>query len=94
MLFRKRERYRDVPPQVRGQEADLFGTAAGLIPIEFDMMLKGSLTTRKGKTIRQYCVVVDGAPRLVTSGDMVDRKTYEALLSAKAIRPVISDSHK
>jgi hypothetical protein len=50
------------------------------------MMLKGSFCKRRKKTVRQFGVTVNGATRLVTSGDMVDRETYEALLAAGAIR--------
>ena len=57
--------------------------------IDYDMMLKGSIATRRGKPIRQYGVTVDGATRLITSGDTVDRKTYEALVAAGAIRSAL-----
>ncbi len=50
------------------------------------MMLKGAELTRRGRRIRQYAVMVGGMMHLVTSGDTVDRSTYEALLSAEAIR--------
>lgn len=52
------------------------------------MMLKGSLYERKGGVVRQATVTVDGATRLVTSGDRIDRRTYDALVVAGAISPV------
>jgi hypothetical protein len=58
-----------------------------VVRIEFDMMLKGSVYRRRGGNVRQFGVTVHGATRLVTSGDAVDRSTYEALLAAGAIRP-------
>jgi hypothetical protein len=58
-----------------------------LIRIDFDMMVKGSVVMRRGKTIRQFGVTVCGSTRLVTSGDVVDLQTYEALVAAKAVRP-------
>ena len=58
-----------------------------MVRIEFDMMLKGSVYRRRGGNVRQFGVTVHGATRLVTSGDLVDRSTYEALLVAGAIRP-------
>lgn len=55
--------------------------------IDYDMMLKGSIATRRGKPIRQFGVTVDGATKLITSGDIVDRKTYDALVAAGAVKP-------
>ncbi len=55
-------------------------------PIDFNMMLKGSVYKRRNGNVRQFGVTVDGATRLVTSGDRVDRATYNALLEAGAIR--------
>lgn len=60
----------------------------GLVAIAFDDMLKGSISMRGRKRIRQCCVTVNGASRLVTSGDRVDQKTYQALLEAGAVRAV------
>lgn len=55
-------------------------------PITFEMMLKGSVYKRRGGNIRQFGVTVDGSTRLVTSGDLVDRATYNALVGVGAIR--------
>lgn len=52
------------------------------------MMLKGSIYHRRKQTVRQFGVTVNGATKLVTSGDMVDAATYDALVAAGAIRPV------
>ncbi len=59
-----------------------------LVRIEFDMMLKGSVYRRRSGNVRQFGVTVGGATRLVTSGDWVDRATYEALLAVRAIRHI------
>ena len=57
-----------------------------LFKIDFDMMLKGSICKRGRQTVRQFGVTVGGATRLVTSGDVVDRDMYDALLKAGALR--------
>jgi hypothetical protein len=59
----------------------------GLMRIEFDMMRKGHVIVRGKKQVRQIGVTVHGATRLVTSGDMVDLATYEALVLAGVIDP-------
>ena len=51
------------------------------------MMIKGSIYDRPSGRVRQFGVTVDGATKVITSGDFVDRATYEALLKAGAIRP-------
>ncbi len=80
MLFRKRQKY---PPTVELSETP---ERPQFYQIDLEMMLKGSFCKRRKKTIRQFGVTVNGATRLVTSGDVVDRETYEALLAAGAIR--------
>ena len=55
--------------------------------IDYEMMVKGSVCRRRSRVVRQYGVTVNGATRLVTSGDVVDAETYNALLAAGAIRP-------
>jgi hypothetical protein len=85
VLFRKRDKHAGVP--ARGhQGAGTPQDHAGLHRIDFDMMLKGNVVLRKGKPIRQLGVTVDGSTRLVTSGDLVDQETYQALLAVGAIR--------
>jgi len=59
--------------------------AVGPVAITFDMMLKGSQHVRGRKKVRQHAVMVGGALRLVTSGEIVDRETYEALLAAEIV---------
>ena len=56
--------------------------------ISFEMMLKGNVVRRKSGDVRQFGVTVGGSTCLVTSGDTVDRETYDALLKAGAILPV------
>lgn len=62
-------------------------TQADRIRIEFDMMRKGHVITRGKKQVRQIGVTVNGSTRLVTSGDLVDLETYEALVLAGVIEP-------
>lgn len=80
MLFRKRQR----PQQ---GEAGAAGADAPGYQIDFDMMLKGNVYKRPSGQVRQFGVTVRGSTRLVTSGDWVDRDTYEALIEAGAVRP-------
>lgn len=84
MLFRKRQKT-GASSDASGESGEPGGQPE-LYRIDYDMMLKGSIATRRGKPIRQYGVTVDGATRLITSGDVVDRKTYDALVAAGAIR--------
>lgn len=84
MLFRRRRTHEAAPPEVRKRA--LSGGMPELVFIGFDMLVKGNITKRGRNTIRQYCVTVDGASRLVTSGDTVDRKTWKALVDAGAVR--------
>jgi hypothetical protein len=55
--------------------------------IHIDMLLKGNFYNRPGGRVRQCAVTVDGATRLVTSGEWVDKSTYNALIQFDAIRP-------
>jgi hypothetical protein len=64
----------------------------GQYTIEFDMMLKGHMYERSSGKVRQCAVTVDGATRLVTSGDKVDRATYDALVNFNAIRPLQTET--
>ncbi len=57
------------------------------VRIDFEMMLKGSIYDRPSGRVRQFGVTVDGATKVITSGDFVNRETYDALLKAGAIRP-------
>ncbi len=84
-MFKKRKR----PPAsivVPGADATHSGTPPLGYSIEFDMMLKGNVYERPGGKVRQYGVTVNGGTKLVTSGNIVDRATYEALIVAGAIR--------
>ncbi len=60
------------------------------IHITFDMFTKGSIFDRPSGSVRQIAVTVDGATRLVTSGDYVNRETYDALVNFEAILPIDS----
>ncbi len=59
----------------------------GFTLITFEMMQKGAIIPRRGGKVRQIGVMVDGSVRLVTSGDRVDRETYEALVQMGAVLP-------
>ncbi len=85
MLFRKRDRRRAVSAAQRRDDGAL-PDEQQLFAIPIDAMLKGAYFRRGGKQIRQFSVTVDGATRLVTSGDLVDKATYDALLAAGAIK--------
>lgn len=95
MIFRRRQKRGGAPAQVQHEQkqrkqgdgpAEL-PARPEFYPIEFDMMLKGSIVERRRGPVRQYGVTVNGSTRLVTSGDVVDRATYDALLAAGAVRP-------
>ena len=86
MLFRKRQKH---PPSADPSETP---ERREFFHIDLEMMLKGSFCKRRKKTVRQFGVTVNGATRLVTSGDVVDRETYEALLAAGAIRAEVPGS--
>ncbi len=58
------------------------------ILITFDMFTKGNTFDRQSGSVRQIAVTVDGATRLVTSGDYVNRETYDALVNFEAILPI------
>ena len=86
MLFRKafnRRRFEDCDPTAPPRYA-IFKKQ---FTIPFERMLKGTVADRDGVPIRQFGVYVDGVVRLVTSGEMVDRETYDALIAAGAIEP-------
>lgn len=57
------------------------------ITIDYEMMLKGSRVVRRGRELRQYLIMVGNSVRLVTSGDTVDRATYDALVAAGVVAP-------
>ncbi len=76
------------PAVARAAEAELGPGQRRVVRIDFDMMLKGSVYNRPSGKVKQYGVTVDGATRVITSGDFVDRDTYDALIKAGAIRPM------
>ena len=83
MLFGRRHRSSGRPPgETRGQPS----VPASYV-ITFDMMEKGAKVRRHGRTVRQIAVMVGTRVCLVTSGDTVDRPTYEALIAAGVVRP-------
>ena len=87
MLFRRRQK-RGGPPGAHSGGPPAAGPSPQLYHIDFDMMLRGSTCKRGRGTVRQFGVTVHGSTRLVTSGDVVDAETYNALLAMEAIRPI------
>ncbi len=78
VLFGKRRQ----SPAARPSGSAPGGAAADTYVVAYERMLKGNQLLRRGRPIRQVAIVVHGTAKLVTSGDMVDRKTYEALVLA------------
>ena len=81
MLFGKRRRI--APVQQTGRSA--VSVPPEMYVVAYERMLKGNKLSRRGRPIRQVAVVVHGTVKLITSGDAVDRKTYEALILSGAI---------
>lgn len=88
LLFGKRKKPVGVQAQLAQGQVPTDTRQSDVFRIEFDMMLKGSVYRRRGGDVRQFGVTVRGATFLVTSGDLVDRTTLEALLAVGAIRPL------
>jgi len=89
--FRKKDKLSDVPPHLRSGDTPATQKPA-FYRIEFDMMKKGAVLQRRGKPIRQFAVTVNMSTRVVTSGDVVDRETFEALVAAGAVDRVLNAS--
>lgn len=87
VFFDKVKRFFVGNPYLSEYEVGDKAKESNLIRIEFDMMVKGSVYDRPSGRIRQCGVTVDGATRLVTSGDLVNRETLKALIQAGAVRP-------
>jgi hypothetical protein len=87
VLFRKRDK--GVPPHARSGDRGPIGgkEEPAFHLIDFSMMKKGTVLQRRGKTIKQFAVTVNTATRVVTSGDVVDKAVYDALVSAGAVEP-------
>jgi hypothetical protein len=92
LFSRKRRRAPAAFLSSRSADAPSSPDPAQLYRIEFEMMLKGSIHKRRKGAVRQFGVTVNGATRLVTSGDVVDQDTYHALLAAGAIRPIPAET--
>ena len=58
-----------------------------LMRLEFEMMLRGNVIDRPEGKVRQIGVTVDGSTKVVTSGDLINRETYKALIQVGAIQP-------
>lgn len=56
--------------------------ATPLHTVHLDMMQRGTYYDRPSGQVRQCSVTVDGATRLVTSGDTVPQDVFDALVEA------------
>lgn len=83
-MFGKRNHEPRGAPEIR-DEPSVLQSGLESFPVDFDMLLKGAVFERKSGKIRQVTVTVNGATRLVTSGDAVSRETIEALIASGAI---------
>ena len=61
--------------------------AEKLMRLEYEMMLRGNVIDRPEGKVRQIGVTVDGSTKVVTSGDLINRETYKALIQVGAIQP-------
>lgn len=61
--------------------------AERLMRLDFEMMLRGNVIDRPEGKVRQIGVTVDGSTKVVTSGDLINRETYKALIQVGAIQP-------
>lgn len=87
MLFRKRRKPGVIHPR-SALFAGEFARSQETFVIEREMMLKGAEVPRRGRTARQFAVMINGSVHVVTSGDTVDRTIYDALVAANAITPL------
>lgn len=85
MLFRKRKEQGAVKESPNA--ADPEDPAERLMRLDFTMMLRGNIIERPEGKVRQIGVTVDGSTKVVTSGDLIDLKTYKALIQVGAIQP-------
>jgi hypothetical protein len=53
--------------------------------ISEDMLVRGTISLRRGKPIRQIGVTVQGSTVMVTTGDTVSQEVYDALAAVGAI---------
>lgn len=86
MFFRKVRQFgsglHSPAPQRQGPAAE-----SGSFLIDFGMLTKGHIIKRGRSQVRQIGVTVNGATRLVTSGEYVDRETLDALIAIGAVNP-------
>lgn len=85
MLFKKRQKPREKATPSR--PAAVASRNQKTYLITFEMMLKGHVAQRGRQRVRQVGVSVGGTTHIVTSGDVVDQATYDALLAVQAIAP-------
>ncbi len=86
MLFRKRKTQDTKEPQPSEKDKPA-PPPEKLMRLDFERMLRGNVIERPEGKVRQIGVTVDGSTKVVTSGDMIDRETFDALVRAGAIQP-------
>lgn len=50
-----------------------------------DLLVRGTVSMRRGRPIRQIGVTVQGSTVMVTTGDTVDQEVYDALVALGAL---------
>jgi len=83
VFFRKRRR--SVPPAAGGDGGSGPRPEPESYYIGPDDLLKGNFVPRGRKKVRQFAVLIDARVRIVTTGDVVDRTVYAALVAAGAV---------
>ena len=86
MLFGKRKT-RDSKTRKSSKKDKSAPPSEELMRLEYQMMLRGNVVERPEGKVRQIGVTVGGSTKVVTSGDLIDRETYKALIRAGAIQP-------
>lgn len=84
-MFRKRKAQSTVKEFSEAAEPD--ASSERLMRLDFKMMLRGNIIERPEGKVRQIGVTVDGSTKVVTSGDLIDLRTYKALIHVGAIQP-------
>lgn len=78
MWFRKQSR-------ADGPDNPHPGNASDGYLITEETLVRGTVSMRRGKPIRQIGVTVQGSTVMVTTGDIVDQEVYDALVAVGAL---------
>ena len=87
MLFRKKNRPPNSVRQAASGQEPVAQNPSEYIFIADDMMLKGSPGMQNGTPVKRISIVVNGMIQLISTGDTVDRDTFNALLEMGAVCP-------